>query len=179
MNPAAQAERGGGVKARCSLELVIALAVMVVLLVADVRVARPRRLAAASAGRQVEQAEKELKYLAGHAEELGQITQFLPRPLEEGVTGDERFLAQVSDGARRLNLAMTKVEPAGEQPYGNYVMRRYKLHFEGSYYGFAALLQFMEGIPEIVTITGLECSSRELTNTGRHRATLEVAVVGR
>lgn len=166
-------------KARYSIELVIALAVMVVLLVADLRVARPRRLVAASAGRQVEQAEKELKYLAGHAQELGQIVRFLPRQLEKGVTADERFLSQVSDAARRLNLAMTKVEPAGEQPYGSYVMRRYKLHFEGSYYGFAALLQSMEGIPEIVTITGLECSSREFTNTGRHRATLEVAVVDR
>jgi Tfp pilus assembly protein PilO len=167
------------VKARYSLELVIALAVMVILLVADVRVARPRRLAVAETGRQVEQAEQELKYLAGHAQELGQVSQFLPQPLEAGVTGDDRFLSQVSDGARRLNLAMTKVEPAGEQPYGNYVMRRYKLHFEGSYYGFAALLRSMESMPEIVTITGLECSSKELTNTGRHRATLEVAVVGR
>ena len=166
-------------KARYSIELVIALAVMVILLVADLRVARPRRMAAAEVGRQVEQAETELNYLAGHAQELGQITRFLPQPLEEGATGDERFLAQVSAGARRHNLAMTKVEPAGEQEYGSYVVRRYKLQFEGSYLGFASLLQSMESIPEIVTVTGLECSSRELTNTGRHRATLEVAVVGR
>lgn len=166
-------------KARYSIELIIALAVMVVLLVADLRVARPRRLAAAEAGRQVEQAEKELKYLAGHGQELGQIARFLPQPLEEGVTGDERFLAQVSAGARRQNLAMTKVEPLGEQEYGSYVLRRYRIQLEGSYGGFAALLQSMEGIPEIVTITGLECVARELTNTGRHRATLEVAVVGR
>jgi hypothetical protein len=168
-----------GVKARYSLELVVALAVMVILIVADVRVARPRRLAAAETGRKVEQAEQELKYLSGHAQELGQIAQFLPRPLEAGVTGDERFLGEVSDGARRLNLAMTKVEPGGEEPYGSYVMRRYRLSFEGSYYGFAALLQTMERMPEIVSITGLECSSRELTNTGRHRAMLEVAVLGR
>lgn len=152
---------------------------MVVLLVADLQVARPRRQAVAAVGRQVEQAEQELRYLAGHAHELGQIVRFLPQPLEEGVTGDEHFLAQASDWAKRLNLAMTKVEPAGEQQYGDYTMRRFKLHFEGSYRGFAALLQSMESIPEIVTVTGLECSSRELTGTGRHRATLEVAVIGR
>jgi len=167
------------VKARYSTELVIALAVMVVLLVVDLRVARPRRLAVAATGRQVEQAEKELHYLAGHAQELGEVTRFLPQPLEEGVSGEQHFLAQVSDGARRLNLAMTKVEPVGEEPYGKYTMRRYKLHFEGSYYGFASLLQAMEGIPEIVTVTGLECTSREMMNTARHRATLEVAVIGR
>ncbi len=166
-------------KARYSIELIIALAVMVVLLVVDLRVARPRRLAVAATGRQVEQAEKELRYLAGHAQELGEVARFLPQPLDEGASGEEHFLAQVSDGARRLNLAMTKVEPVGEQQYGKYIMRRYKLHFEGSYSGFASLLQSMEGIPEIVTVTGLECTSRELMNTVRHRATLEVAVIGR
>ncbi len=142
-------------KARYSLELVIALAVMVVLLVADLRVARPRRLAAAETGRQVEQAEKELKYISGHSQELGQVVQFLPQPLADGATGDERFLSQVSDGARRLNLAMTKVEPGGEQPFGSYIMRRYKLTFEGSYYGFASLLQLMEGMSELPRISRL------------------------
>ena len=166
-------------KARFRLELIIALAVMLVLIVMDLQVARPRRVAAVAARQRVDQAEQALQYLAGHAAQLGEIARFLPQPLGDGATGDERFLSQVSNEARRLNLAMTKVEPGGEQPFGDYVMRRYKMNFEGSYTGFASLLRSLEGMSDIVTITGLECTSRELANAGRHRATLEMSVIGR
>jgi hypothetical protein len=166
-------------KARFRLELIIALAVMLVLVVLDLRVAGPKRGAAAAAARRIEQAEQELQYLGSHGQELGEIARFLPRQPEEGITGDERFLSYVSSEARRLSVAMIKVEPAGEQPYGAYLMRRYRLSFEGSYYGFAALLRSLETLPETVTVTGFECTSREVTNTARHKATIEMSVIGR
>ncbi|MBM3307356.1 MAG: type 4a pilus biogenesis protein PilO [Candidatus Eisenbacteria bacterium] len=166
-------------KARFRPEIVVALAVMLTLIVADAKVARPRRVAAAEARQRVEQYEQELRYLASHSHELAKVGQFLPQPLDENARGDERFLSGVSAEAKRLNLAFTKVEPAGEQPFGNYVMRRYKLQFEGNYQGFASLLRALETTPDIVTVVGLECVSREAIGASRHRATLEVSVIGR
>jgi len=166
------------VKGRIRIDVVIALAVMLALVVVDAQIGRARRAAVAETAKQVEQAENELRYLAGHGAEIGQVGRFLPRPMEGDSTGDARFLSEASDAARSFHLSITKIEPAGEQQYGSYVARLYKINFEGSYSGFAGFMRFLEGIPETVIVTGLDCSSKELNTGGRHRMTLELAVVG-
>jgi len=164
---------------RFRIDVVVALTVMVALIVADAQIGRARRAAALETGRRVEQTEGELRYLAGHASEIGEVVRFLPRPAGNPSDADERFLSEVSDAARGQRLAITKVEPGGEEPYGTFVARHYKMNFEGGYAGFAGFLRFLETMPETVIVTNMDCSSKDLVTGPSHRMTLEVTVIGR
>jgi len=158
--------------------MVVALAMLVALLVANATVYAPRRERLKSISARADQLQREFGYLAGHTQDLKYFAEFLPGKNDRGRTGDQRFLSGVSDETRRLGITLSRIEPAGEEPYGQYVKRTYKLQIEGGYRSFVKFLEFLEGLPEVVLVTSFDLKSSALSASARSRADLEISVVG-
>ncbi|MBD3367213.1 MAG: hypothetical protein GF405_03425 [Candidatus Eisenbacteria bacterium] len=128
--------------------------------------------------RKAARAEQELLYVVSHSEELGRIESFLPAPLEEGTNGAERFLAIVNEEAGRLGAVITRVEPMGETPDGDYMKRTFKLTLEGGFQEFRGFLRFLETIPEVVIIHAFDYRSSSIGAGRTHRAIITLSVIG-
>ncbi len=159
-------------------ELIVAAVVLASLLVGDAVFYRPRREALASVQRKAARAEQELLYVVAHKEELGRIQEFLPVPLEDDVQGAERFLALVNGAAGRLGAVITRVEPLGESPEGDYMQRTFKLTLEGGFQEFRGFMRFLETIPEIVIIHSYDYRSSSISSGSTHRATITLSAIG-
>lgn len=166
-------------RARVRIDLVMALVMLGALLVASATVYAPRREKLESTTSKVDQLQRELGYLAGHASDLRRFAEFLPAKNGDGQSGDQRFLSGVSGETRRIGLVLVRIEPVNEEPYGQYVKRTYKLQIEGSYRDFTSFLQYLEGLPEVVLVNTFDLKSSILTATPRNKADLEISVVGR
>lgn len=165
-------------RARVRIDLVVALAVLGALLVANATMYAPRRERLASISARANQLQREFGYLAGHTRDLKHFAEFLPGKNGHGQTGDQRFLSGVSAETRRLGITLARIEPVGEEPYGQYVKRTYKLQIEGSYRNLVGFLKFVEGLPEVVLVKSFDLKSSILSASPRNRADLEISVVG-
>lgn len=163
---------------RARPEIIIVAAVLLGLLVADAAIYRPRRARLASLTQELAQAEQQLLYLAGHANDLQRVSEFLPNPPPSGTVGDQLFLSRVSEELGRRGLALSRVEPAGEKRAGPYTRRSFKFQIEGDYDDFTGFLAFIERLPEVVVIESFEYRSGLISQTGRHWVKLTVAVIG-
>lgn len=163
---------------RASPEIIVVAAILLGLLVADAAIYRPRRTRLAHLTQELALAEQQLLYLAGHANDLERVAEFLPDPPPSGTVGDQLFLSRVSEEIGRRRLSLTRVEPMGERPSGEYVRRSYKFQIEGDFDGFTGFLDFVEKLPEVVVVESFEYRSSRLTRSGRHWVKLEVAVIG-
>jgi hypothetical protein len=166
------------VRMRARLEFIIAAAILVGLFVADVAVYRPRRAMLAQLTQDLARAEQQLFYLAGHASDLERVAEFLPSPPPRGAVGDQLFLSAVSEELGRRGLVLTRVEPTGEKPYGQYIRRSYKFQIEGDYGDFASFLEYVERLPEVVVVESFDYRSSLLTRGGSHRVSLALTVIG-
>lgn len=163
---------------RASPEIIVVVAVLLGLLVADAAIYRPRRTRLASLTQELAQAEQQLLYLAGHANDLERVAEFLPDQPPSGTVGDQLFLSRVSEGFARRGLTLTRVEPVSERQEGEYFRRSYKFQIEGDYDDFTGFLDFVEKLPEVVVVESFDYRSSLLTHGGRHWVKLEVAVIG-
>jgi hypothetical protein len=159
-------------------ELIIAAVVLAALLVGDAMIHRPKRDALASVQRKAARAEQELLYVVSHRDELSRIQDFLPVPLEGDVQGAERFLALVNEEAGRLGAVITRVEPMGETPDGDYMQRTFKLTLEGEFSEFRGFLRFLEEIPEVVIVHSFDYRSSAISAAATHRAAITLSVIG-
>ncbi len=163
---------------RASPEIIVVAAILLGLLVADAAIYRPRRTRLANLTQELALAEQQLLYLAGHANDLGRVAEFLPDQPPSGTVGDQLFLSRVSEELARRGLALTRVEPMAERPSGEYVRRSYKFQIEGDFDDFTAFLDFVEKLPEVVLVESFDYRSSLLARGGRHRVKLTVAVIG-
>lgn len=152
--------------------------VLLGLLVADAAIYRPRRARLASLTQELAHAEQQLLYLAGHADDLERVAEFLPEHPPDGTVGDQFFLSRVSEELARRGLTLTRVEPMGEKREGEYTRRSFKFQIEGDYDDFTAFLAFIETLPEVVVVESFEYRSRLISQTGRHWVRLTVNVIG-
>jgi Tfp pilus assembly protein PilO len=166
------------VRLRARPEIIVVAAVLLGLLVADAAVYRPRRARLAALTQELAVAEQQLLYLAGHANDLERVTEFLPERPPEGTVGDQLFLSRVSAELARRGLALTRVEPMGEKRQGEYTRRTFKLQIEGDYDDFTGFLDFIEKLPEIVVVDSFEYRSSLISQTGRHWVKVTVDVIG-
>jgi Tfp pilus assembly protein PilO len=166
------------VKLRARPELIVVALVLLGLLVADAAVYRPRRARLASLTQELAQAEQQLLYLAGHADDLQRVTEYLPARPPSGTVGDQFFLSRIGEELARRDLTLSRVEPMGERRQGEYTKRSFRLQIEGDYDDFAAFLGFMETLPEVVLVETFEYRSRLISQTGRHWVKLTVDVIG-
>jgi Tfp pilus assembly protein PilO len=166
------------VKLRARPELIVVAAVLLGLLVADAAIYRPRRTRLARLTQELALAEQQLLYLAGHANDLQRVAEFLPDRPPSGTVGDQLFLSRVSEGLAQRGLTLTRVEPAGESRQGPYTRRSFKFQIEGDYDDFLGFLDFMERLPEVVVVESFDYRSKLISQTGRHWVKLTVAVTG-
>lgn len=162
---------------RIRLDVIAALAVLAALLSANAVLYKPRYARLSALAKDVHQAERELLFMAGQSENLMQIARFLPADGGGSVHADQRFLADLNDELGRLGLAMSRIEPTGEEPHGNYVKRSYKLQVEGEYRDLSDFLAYLEGLSDVVLVESFDIRSSELLSTSRHRANLSLSVV--
>jgi hypothetical protein len=166
------------VRARVRIDLVVALAMLGALLVANATTYAPRRARLESISTKADQLQREFGYLAAHTQDLTRFAEFLPGKNDHGRTGDQRFLSSVSAETKRLGITLGRIEPVGEDPYGQYMKRTYKLQIEGGYRSFVRFLEFLEGLPEVVLVTSFDLKSSILSASARNRADIEISVVG-
>ncbi len=81
-------------KGRARLDLIVAVAILLVLVVANATIYAPKRKQLDTLADELVRAEKELLYVAGHSEALAQVADFLPQPAAD--SGDHRFLSGVT-----------------------------------------------------------------------------------
>jgi hypothetical protein len=163
---------------RARLEIVIAAGILLGLLVADAAVYRPRRARLAELSQELAKAEQQLLYLAGHSSDLERVADYLPSPPPGGAVGDQLFLSRVSEELGRRRLVLSRVEPSGEKQDGQYMRRSYKFQIEGDYDDFAGFLEFVERLPEVVVVESFDYRSSEVAQSGRHRVSLTLTVIG-
>jgi len=163
---------------RPKVVLIVSAAVLVALLVGDAVFHRPKRDALASVQRKAARAEQELLYVVSHRDELSRIQNFLPTPLEGDVQGTERFLAMVNGEAGRIGAVITRVEPMGEEPSGEYMKRTFKLTLEGGFGQFRRFMHFLETMPEVVIVHAFDYRSSTISAGSTHRATVTLSVIG-
>ena len=162
---------------RNRLDIIVAAAVLVALLAANSALYSPRHARLTALAKEVDQAERELLFMAGQSENLARISQFLPAAETDRVHADQRFLAGLNEELGRLGLAMSRIEPIGEEPYGTYTKREYKLQIEGEYKDMSEFLGYLEQLSDVVIIETFDIRSRELLSSSRHRANLRLAVI--
>jgi hypothetical protein len=164
------------VNGRVRLDLIVAVAILLALVVANATVYAPKRRHLSTLADSLEQTEQELRYMAGHSDALALVSDYLPK--DSGGAGGQRFLAGLSSELDRLDLTLSRVEPRGETPYGAYVRREYKMQIEGAYDQLCAFMEYLEGLPEVVLVEGFDYRSSQLGAWPEHRASLDVAVIG-
>ncbi len=163
-------------KGRVRLDVVVAVAILIGLIVANATVYAPKRRQLDDVTGNLELAEKELRYVAGHSDALGLVAGYLPSEAEE--PGNQRFLEGASAEIDRLGLALSRIEPKGETPYGEYVKRSYKMQIEGSYEGLASFFEYIEGLSDVVIVEGFDYRSSAVSRNSRHRASVSISVIG-
>ena len=163
---------------RIRLDIIAAVAVLIALLAANSALYKPRYARLTALAKQVDRAERELLFMAGESENLTRIAQFLPGNNEDLSHTDQRFLAGLNEELGRLGLAMSRIEPVGEEPYGTYVRREYKLQIEGEYRDMSEFLEYLEGLSDVVIVETFDIRSREMVSSSRHRAHLTLSVIG-
>lgn len=163
-------------KGRVRLDLITAVAMLLVLIVANSVVYAPKRRELDTITENLKQAEKELRYVAGHSKAVALVENYLPSYAQDA--GDQRFLGGASAELDRLGLGLARVEPQGDKPYGDYVRRSYKLQLEGSYSGFSSFLEYLEELSDVVLIESFDYRSSAAGTGSRHRANLSVSVIG-
>ena len=163
-------------KGRARLDLIVAVAILLVLVIANATVYAPRRRELNALAKDLNQTEQELRYVAGHSDALQRVSDFLPRRTSEA--GDQRFLSGITSEIDRLGLSLNRVEPRNETPYGEYVKREYKLQIEGNYEDLRAFMAYLEGLSDIAVMESFDFRSSELGRGSRHRASLELSVIG-
>ncbi|MBD3348542.1 MAG: type 4a pilus biogenesis protein PilO [Candidatus Eisenbacteria bacterium] len=164
------------VKGRVRLDLIVAVAILLALAVANATVYAPRRREFRDLADNLAQTENELRYVAGHSEALARVSDYLPQ--RTGEAGDQRFLAGVSAKIDELGLALNRVEPKGETAYGEYVKRSYKMQIEGDYEGLTSFMRYVEGLSDVAIVESFDCRSGVLGAGAKHRASLEISVIG-
>jgi Tfp pilus assembly protein PilO len=165
------------VRFRIRLDIVAAVAVLAALLAANSALYKPRYERLEALAKEVDHAERELLFMAGQSENLARIARFLPDDDKDSLHGDQRFLAGVNDELGHLGLAMSRIEPTGEEPYGAYMARSYKLQIDGEYRDLCALLVYFERLSDVVLVESFDIRSSELLSSSRHRANLSLAVI--
>jgi type II secretory pathway component PulM len=164
---------------RVRLDIAVSLVVLIALVVANAAVYRPRQERLDRLSTQIDRTEKDLVYLTMHANDLARISGYLPDAERDQAQGDRSFLAAAGEAVTRLGLRLSKIEPRGEEPYGEYVKRSYRLQLEGDYADFAAFLAYLEALPDVVIVNSFDYRSSEIARSSSHRAALNVTVVGR
>lgn len=163
-------------RGRARLDLILAVAILLALVIANITVYAPRRRQLSALAANLEQTEQELRYMAGHSDELALVSEFLPK--DSGAAGDQRFLSGISAELDRLDLALSRVEPRGETPYGAYVRREYKMQIEGAYDEIVSFMGYLEELSDVVLLESFDIRSSVLGAGAEHRASVEVAVIG-
>ena len=165
---------------RSWIGVAIILVICAALFVADMTVFRSQREKLAELNQELAIAETERAYVAGHAEHLMRILDFLPKQIEgEGVNaGEQQFLSRISAELQDSGMVLTRVEPQRVQSDGAYTRRGYKLEIEGGYREFANFLRYLELMPEIVMVNSFELHSKQAGRRAKHAATLKVTVIG-
>lgn len=164
-------------KGRARLDLILAVAILLVLVVANATVYAPKRRKLDALADELVRAESELLYVAGHSEALARVADYLPEHSED--SGDHRFLSGVTAELDRLDLALSRVEPQGETPYsGAYVKRGYKMQIEGDYEGMSSFLEYLESMSDVVVVDAFDYRSSVTRSDSKHRASLSVSVIG-
>ena len=163
-------------KGRARLDLIIAVAILLALVIANATVYAPRRRALDALAADLDQTEQELQYMAGHSEALARVADYLPE--NKGEAGDQRFLSGISAEIDGLGLSLNRVEPRGETPYGGYVRRAYKMQIEGDYEGLTSFMRYLEGLSDLTVVEEFDYRSSVLGSGSKHRASLEVSVIG-
>lgn len=166
------------VRFRIRFDMVAAVVVLTALLAANSALYNPRYERLTALAEEVDQAERELLFLAGQSENLARIARFLPGDDEGAVHADQRFLAELNSELGSLGLAMSRIEPTADEPYGTYVRRSYKLQIEGDYRDISQFLAHLEGLSDVVLIESFDIRSSELLSSSRHRVNLSLAVIG-
>ncbi|MFH1502639.1 MAG: type 4a pilus biogenesis protein PilO [Candidatus Eisenbacteria bacterium] len=162
-------------RGRVRLDLIVAVAILLGLVVANATVYAPKRRQLDDVTGNLKRAEQELRYFAGHSGALAEVEEYLPTQAE---SGDHRFLSGVSAELDRLGIALLRVEPQAETPYGAYVQRTYKLQLEGSYKGFSSFLEYLEHMSDVVIVEDLDFKSSALSTGSKHMGSLTVSVIG-
>ena len=162
---------------RARLDLIVAVAILLALIVANAAIYAPRRRQLNDVTEHLEQAEQELLYVAGHSDALVQVEDYLPA--SHGDAGDQRFLSEASSELDRLDVALSRIEPQGETPYGTYMRRTYKMQLEGKYKGLTSFFEYLERMSDVVLVEAFDVRSSALTSSGsKHKGSLTVAVIG-
>ncbi len=164
-------------KGKARLDLILAVAILLVLVVANAVVYAPKRRQLDALTDEFVRAESELLYVAGHSDALARVADYLPQHADD--SGDHRFLSGVTAELDRLGLALSRVEPHGETPYsGTYVKRGYKMQIEGDYDGMSSFLEYLEGLSDVVVVDAFDYRSSVTRSDSNHRASLSVSVIG-
>ena len=163
---------------RIRFDMVAAVVVLAALLAANSALFNPRYARLTALAQEVDQAERELLFLAGQSENLSRIARFLPGEDEGSVHADQWFLTYLNTELGRLGLAMSRIEPTDEEPYGTDVKRSYKLQIEGDYRDISEFLAHLEGLPDVVLVESFDIRSSELLSSSKHRVNLLLAVIG-
>jgi Tfp pilus assembly protein PilO len=157
--------------------MIVAVAILLGLIVANATVYAPRRGRLDSVADSLEKAEQELLYVAGHSEALARVVDYLPAD-ETDAAGDQRFLSGVSSELDRRGMRLTRVEPQEETPYGPYTKRTYKMQIEGTYDGISSFLEYLERLTDLVLVESFDYRSGALSSASRHKGSLVVSVIG-
>ena len=165
-----------GIRAWIGFTLVIAICLMLVLL--STTVYRPRRQVLADVTSELALSDTEQAFVAGNAERLERILDFLPQKPEEENAGEQLFLSRISAKLQSLGVTLTSMEPHKVQQDGSFTRRSFRLELEGGYRQLAIFMRYLELLPEVVIIDSFDIRSKELRQAGDHTATMTVTVIG-
>ncbi len=160
---------------RDRIGIAIPLIVLCLVIVLNLAVQRPRWREMISLTGDIARAEIALSEIVETDVDLEEARLYLPERVDEEVSADQRFLSSVSSEMARLGLLLIELEPKGDRPaIGGYRERSYLVEFEGSYKGVAEFLEYLESVPEIVTVTSLDVRSNRVIAAGSGHRTLVV-----
>jgi Tfp pilus assembly protein PilO len=165
---------------RDRIGIAIPLIVLGLVIVLNVAVQRPRWRAMISLTGDIARAEIALSEILNTELDLDEAHIYLPEKLGGDMSADQHFLASVSAEMARLGLLLIQLEPKSDRlAVGDYRERSYLVEFGGNYEAIAQFLEYLEGVPEIVTMTSLDVRSNRVIAAGKgHRTLLNFTVTG-
>ncbi len=164
---------------RDRIGIAIPIAVLVAVIVMTVGVYRPKWTRLMEMVGEVARAERVLAESIDHQGEFDLAKDFLPLEGETVGSADQAFLTSISAEIAELGLYLLEIEPRDRQRFSeSYYQSAYAVELEGSYDRILELLDYLEGIPEVVEVEAIDVRSNKVIAGHGHRTLLTFKVTG-